>query len=563
MSKLNHSEFIIKANKVHNNKFDYSKTIYKNSREKIIIICPIHGDFLQNPANHLFGSSCPECSQIEKTLKQLGTKEDFLKRSKLKHGDKYNYDKVIYLGTKVKTIITCPIHGDFEQIPESHMLGKGCLRCSGKQTDTSEFIRKAKLIHDEARILNKLQPYEYLNSIYTDARAEIIITCNIHGNFKQLVCNHLSGSGCPKCSLIKNGENRLSNTIEFIEKANLIHNYEFDYSKVDYKNSQEKIIIICKKHGEFTQTPGNHLNSNNGQGCPQCNFESLTSKLEREIQDFLKSISPFEIILNDREILEGQELDIYIPEKQLAIEFNGLYWHSELKKETNYHIEKTNLCESKNIQLIHIFEDEWINKQDIVKSRLMNLFGLNQTKIFARKCKIQEITIDQTRIFLEQNHIQGFVGSKISIGLFFGNDLVSLMTFGGLRKNLGSVALEGEYELLRFCNKLNTTVIGSASRLFKHFIKTKNPERIISYADRRWSQGNLYEKLGFNFLRNSAINYFYIFGQTRKNRFNFRKDILISEYGCKPEDTEHNFCFNQGWYRIYDCGNKVYEFLNI
>ncbi len=136
------------------------------------------------------------------------------------------------------------------------------------------------------------------------------------------------------------------------------------------------------------------------------------------------------------------------------------------------------------------------------------------------------------------------------------------MNFGNLRKNLGSSSNENEYELLRFCNKLNTTVIGSASKLFQHFIKNVKYSKIISYADIRWSKGKLYETLGFEYLRDSEVNYFYVIGQTRKNRFNFRKDILISKYGCSPEDTEHNFCFNQGWYRIYDCGTKVYEYKN-
>lgn len=113
--------------------------------------------------------------------------------------------------------------------------------------------------------------------------------------------------------------------------------------------------------------------------------------------------------------------------------------------------------------------------------------------------------------------------------------------------------------MLRFCNKLNTSVIGGASKLFKHFIKEFNPLEIISYADRRWSMGNLYTELGFNFSHNSEPNYFYVINGERKNRFGYRKDILVSKYGCDPNDTERNFCFNKGWHRIYDCGTKVYK----
>ena len=133
------------------------------------------------------------------------------------------------------------------------------------------------------------------------------------------------------------------------------------------------------------------------------------------------------------------------------------------------------------------------------------------------------------------------------------------MSFGFLRKNLGLKSIDGYYELLRFSNKQNITVVGGASKLFKHFIKLNNPNEVISYADRRWSIGNLYEQLNFKFSHESEPNYFYIIGDERKNRFGFRKDLLISKYGCDPSDTEHNFCFNKGWYRIYDCGTKVYK----
>ena len=132
------------------------------------------------------------------------------------------------------------------------------------------------------------------------------------------------------------------------------------------------------------------------------------------------------------------------------------------------------------------------------------------------------------------------------------------MTFGCLRKNLGNKNKENCYELLRFCNKINTNVVGGASKLLSHFIKQYHPEEIISYADRRWSQGNVYEKLGFSYKHNSQPNYFYIVGDKRVNRFSFRKNILVKKYGCPIETTEREFCLSQKWYRIYDCGTKIY-----
>jgi hypothetical protein len=242
---------------------------------------------------------------------------------------------------------------------------------------------------------------------------------------------------------------------------------------------------------------------------------------------------------------------------RLGFEFNGVYWHNELYKEKNYHFDKTELCEKNDIKLIHIYQDDWFYKQDIVKSRILNLLG-KSNRIMARKCEIKEITDNKLiREFLKQNHLQGNISSKIKIGLFYNRKLISLMTFGSLRKSMGQKALEGTYEMMRFCNKLNTNVVGGASRLFKYFIKYYNPKEVISYADRSWSQGELYEKLGFKFICKTRPNYYYIINRERKYRFNFRKDKLIRE-GADPSKTEHDIMLEKDIYRIYDSGNLKY-----
>jgi len=541
MKKLTTSEFIQKANLKHNNKYNYSKTIYNNSRTNIIIICPTHGEFLQLPSNHLSGQGCPKCANNQKY-----TNTEFIQKAQNIHQNKYDYSKVDYKNALSKVIIICPIHGEFEQRADIHLFGQGCPKCANNQKySNTEFIQKAQNIHK-----NK---YDYSKVDYLSNKEKIKIICPIHGEFEQRADIHLFGQGCPKCA----NTQITSTTEEFIIKAQLIHGNKYDYSKVDYINSKKHVIIICPIHGEFLQLPNGHLN---GNGCLECKKEISTSSYELELQNFIKSLN-IDYIFQDRKILNGQELDIFIPSKKVAIEFNGLYWHSELKKDKKYHLLKTIECEKQNIQLIHIFEDEWINKQDIVKSRLLNILGKTENIIYARKCKVQEINKDVAKIFLNTNHLQGFVSSLYYYGLFYQNELVSIMTFGNLRKNLGQRQTEeNSFELLRFCNKLNTTVIGGASKLLQTFIRINKPKNIKTYADRRWSIGNLYENMGFVFSHNSTINYFYIMGQNRKNRFNFRKDILIKEYGCTKEDTEHNFCFNQGWYRIYDCGTKVYKY---
>ncbi len=223
--------------------------------------------------------------------------------------------------------------------------------------------------------------------------------------------------------------------------------------------------------------------------CLYCNpIIKMDSFGEKELSKYIRSIYSDEIIENDRKMLDGKELDIYLPKKKIAFEFDGIYWHSELYKDKNYHIDKTNLCLERGIQLIHIFENEWIHKQDIVKSRITSLLGIS-TKIYARKCECKEISYLESKEFLDENHIQGNCISKYRYGLYYNNELVSLMTFGKSR-------FKDEFELLRFCNKKYENIIGGASKLFFHFLKDHEEiNEIISYADRRWSIGNLYQKL--------------------------------------------------------------------
>ena len=188
---------------------------------------------------------------------------------------------------------------------------------------------------------------------------------------------------------------------------------------------------------------------------------------------------------------------------------------------------------------------------------IANLLGKTETKIYARKCEIRTVETNECTDFLNKNHIQGWCPSQIKLGLYCDNELVSLMTFGKSRHFIGDGKMQ--YELLRFCNKINTQVIGGASKLFKYFIETYNPNSVLSYSDRRWSKGNLYNKLGFTFSHFSKPNYYYVIGNVRKNRFNFRKSILVKKYDCPEDLSESEFCKKQKWHRIYDCGTAVYK----
>ncbi len=277
------------------------------------------------------------------------------------------------------------------------------------------------------------------------------------------------------------------------------------------------------------------------------------SKYEDEIYEFILDLG-IDAFKSDRTVIPPFLLDIYVPEKNLAIEFNGLYWHSEFKKEKEYHLNKTLGCRDRNVDLIHIWEDDWINRKDILKSIICNKLDIVTDRVFARKCRVVDLGNEEVSNFLNSHHIQGYSRFSKSIGLIYGDELVSVMSFG-----YRSINGKKEYELIRFCNKINTNVIGGASKLFSHFVKTNlDIDRIISYSDISIFTGNLYKKLGFYFVKRSQINYWWVVDGIRRHRFSFNKKKLV-KMGYDPTMTEVEIMHSLNRYRVWGCGQDRWE----
>jgi hypothetical protein len=253
-----------------------------------------------------------------------------------------------------------------------------------------------------------------------------------------------------------------------------------------------------------------------------------------------------------------KELDIFIPDLNLAFECNGLYWHSTIFKPKSYHFDKLKLCQDNNIRLITIWEDDWNFKQDIIKSMIKNLLSKNDNKIYARKTQIKIVNSNEKTLFLEQNHLQGNCQSSINLGLYYDNELVSLMTFGKKRMIMKGITENNSYELLRFCNKLGINVTGGASKLFKYFLDNYNVCSVISYANCDISNGHLYETLGFDLIGHTGINYWWAKDGIKYHRSNFMKHKLVKE-GADPNKTENEIMHERGYTKIYGTGNLKYE----
>ena len=429
-----------------------------------------------------------------------------------------------------------------------------------EKLNTSTFKHKANIVHKGI--------FDYSSVEYINNRTKVTIICSIHGEFEQRPGAHLRGQGCPECGSINTAAKRTLSTTDFIEISKTVHGDRYNYSNSICLGANKKVKVVCPIHGTFLQTPNDHLQ---GAGCPQCCI-SPTSKAEKEINEYFQNI--FET--NSRKIISPKEIDLFSKEYKFGIEYNGSQFHSygnsiwsaldNLDKIDKFkHQYKTNLMEEKGLQLFYIQESDWkTNRKQIWVSLINNKLG-KSIKVGARKLKLYRVHENYRSIvnkFLDENHLQG-AGAQYGIAyMLLDNDNIihSVMTFGGIHNNTNP----NYYELKRFCNRLGYNIMGAASRLLKAFENEFKPEYLLSYAKRDWSQGNLYEKIGFTFIGNTEPSMFYIKGNKRFSRQKFQKHKLhdLHEKGILENlngSTAKEIMLNNGYRIYYDSGNKKYE----
>jgi len=562
--KVNIEKMIADAIEYHGDHYSFENFTYSGNKKFCTITCKYHGDF-QIRAGQFFNPSsltgCRKCGIIKNSKSKKLDREEVFDRIYKKFNNAFNIDTESYTLVNSPLTCICPKHGEFVTSANRLLNPKmkyGCNYCA-----TEHGSKKLKLSDSvlEERLLGKYPSFKFDMSTYTAVNKNIKYVCPDHGIMFSTPKNLLRDDvkhGCIKCSHDSNAEKLLLTADQINERLINRFNGKIKFLKFP-KNDDGMHTFECLHHGKFENLLFNVLQPNNVHGCRKCSRMG-NSKFEEGIKLYLSQIS-HSIQRGNRKVIKPQELD-FVLNNEIAIECNGNYWHSELQgKAKNYHLNKTEKCNESNIRLIHIREDEWEHKSDIVKSRLSNiLHSDNIKKYHARKLIVKIVSKKNEMQFLVDNHIQGKCPSSLAIGLYDGVELLSIMTFGKSRFNKNY-----EYELIRFCSKNFTLVRGAASRLFSYFIKNYDPKSIVSYSDRAWNTGKLYESLGFEFSHNSTPNYKYFHRSSvlhlmSRQKFQKHKLSNILEH-YDSNKTEWENMQDNNYDRIWDCGNSVYVWM--
>ncbi|MGL4999553.1 MAG: hypothetical protein ACRC0R_00110 [Cetobacterium sp.] len=485
-----------------------------------------------DPKKLLRSGVCPKCSKgINLTIEKI--------RDNLKE---FNYDVLSHSSRGVT--VKCKTHGNVWISSYWNLKkGIGCQECYRDRVNLKSHKTLLEIINDGYGIVS-INGYQ-----------DITLLCKVCNNsFRTSLKKIKDGKLCEICESEKSSLYWKSRTEDLMRE----HNPSYKIIS-KYVNNYTDVEVDCGFGHIFKDKPKYLVR---GSLCTECNIKS---KSENDLVNYIESLN-FNVESKRFSTSEGRrEIDAYIDSVKIGFEFNGIHWHSSKHKDENYHLNKTNIFKSEyGISIYHIREDDWEYKKDIVKSRISNILGKTENRIYARKCDIREVPKNVKDVFLDRYHIQGRDKSSIKLGLYYKDKLVSLMTFGKVRNSLSGKydTEELTYELIRFSNRTNLSVVGGFSKLLKHsenVLDNLDVKRIKTFADRSWSTGNVYEKNGFKFSHLSKPNYHYIKNGILYSRQEFQKHKLSDKLDVFNFDlSERENMENNGYYRYYDCGNLVY-----
>lgn len=447
------------------------------------------------------------------------TLDQFINKSREVHGDKYDYSLSVYNNKHSVVKIICPNHGVFEQMAGEHVKGCGCKECTYERyrkdylLTTEDFKIKASVKHNNF--------YDYSKSVYTGWENKIIVTCPEHGDFKPKAGHHLSGMLCKKCGIKQASEKKTKKEEDIIKELGKIHNYKYTYPNLNYTSSKGFINVQCEEHGEFSPRYTNHYQ---GGGCLKCFLSKASSEAEKEVLEFVYNLNN-KAEANNYTLLNFKELDIYIHDIKLGIEYNGLYWHSDEYKKNEGHKLKTDLCNDKGIELIQIYEDEWLCKKDIVKHLLKS--SIITEKTIYPNLKYKQTCIERLKDFISTNSINYPIEADLAVSLISEKTVVSCILFN---------KTEDEINIKSVISKLgfNNTVI---SEILKEFLASNSNYNITFNFDRRWGSYKLFTDLGFKKIKDTCPTYEYVINSKTRSILNKGNNRKI--YNCGYAVLEH------------------------
>jgi hypothetical protein len=474
----------------------------------------------------------------------------------------YGLQDSVYAGMNRKVSFVCPTHGVQAMDAKNLMAGKSCNLCAiaaraGKRRMTQQkMLTRFTQTHGGK--------YNYEQAIYKGQQTPVSIVCPEHGSFLQKPEFHWNGSGCPKCfHIYRRGASQRDTLESFTAKVQSFFGGLFEFPGLAYTNNQADIIAHCTKHDLPCPTRPNWL-LNGYNPCPKCNH--MKSSGEEAVSRFLSIFTP--VVQRDRTLIRPKELDIYLPEHKLAIEYCGEFWHSSGSKEEEAaqrrkHIDKHKACAAAGIRLLTIYESEWLEHSLAIKRLLRNAVGKSKGKLMARKCKVREVSHSAARDFYDDYHPQGGEGNGVHYGLFWKGSLVACMRFTFGANDRGKT--KRAWTLTRYATRV--TVAGGASRLFQAFVREHTPAEVKSFSDNRFFNGGMYKALGFTLEEELGPDYMVWSpknGLWSKNHYQ-RRLIPKRLVGHGVEDTfdpktdprtEAEMTYLMGCRRIYDCGKK-------
>ena len=541
--------FAIKAMRVHGDTYEYKFLRHDGKRRIVTVVCKEHGGFEQDAVVLLRGGGCPHCAVISRKV----DKEGFI-RKLINLFPTYDFSMAWDAWTRTidKVPVICPEHGVFMASPHHMAKGKGCRQCGMKKAAQSkvitfdEFLRRAKSVHGDR--------YDYSSTVLNGFMNPSTIICREHGEFRQSPQSHTTGQGCPVCANNdKIARNRLGivGFDSFVERARATHGDAYTYHKEGYSGVNADVTMECKQHGVFEQRGSDHLD---GSRCPVC--ARTVSLGQKELYEFIKSLCP-DAEDNYSYGVGRKQVDVFIPSLMLAIEFDGIYFHSTAFKTPSSHLKKRKELEGKGVSLIRIFEDEWEFRKGPVKQLLTTRVGKSSTSVYARNCEVCIPTQKEMQQFHNKHHVQGFKGYGESAALKTRDgEIVAVMTFSRRMAHRGNKADPSVRELVRFSTSVR--VVGGASKLMKVLCSRTEATKVISYSDNRLFSGGMYKALGFERAYSTLPSYTYAVKGKKKrmHKSHFRRSELPHRLGdmYDPSLSERKNCERAGYYRVYDCG---------